>query len=174
MLLQATSRYAKETDLYQLIERDFIDVAFTQAALRIPFFSQFLDLYRLLQSCYMQAYRSFFDDDNNRLTRAKQYIKENYDQKITLQLIAEHLSLTPNYFCGWFKKKTGKNFFDVVTEYRIGAAKDFLTNTDRKICDIAVEVGYPEVVSFNRAFKKEAGMPPSEYRRHTQLNVREV
>lgn len=163
ILLQTISRFARETDFYQMVERDFIEVAFTQATLRIPFFFQFFNLCQLLQKLYIRAYHTVFDDDNNRLTRAMQYIKENYYQKITLQLISNHLSLTPNYFCGWFKKKTGKNFFDMVTEYRISVAKDLLVNTDKKICDIAIEVGYPEVVSFNRVFKKKVGMPPSEY-----------
>ena len=163
ILLQTISRFARETDFYQMVERDFIEIAFARATLRIPFFFQFLSLCQLLQKLYMQAYHIVFDDDNNRLTRAMQYIKENYYQKITLQLIAGHLSLTPNYFCGWFKKKTGKNFFDMVKEYRINVAKDLLVNTDRKICDIAIEVGYPEVVSFNRVFKKKVGIPPGEY-----------
>ena len=165
IFLQNINRFARETDFYQLVEREFIEVAFAQATSRIPFFFQFLKLCRLMKEIYMQAYHTVFDDDNNRLTRAMQYIRENYYQKITLQDIARHLSLTPNYFSGWFKKKTNKNFLEVVTEYRISMAKDLLTNTDRKICDIAVEVGYPEIVSFNRVFKKRVGVPPGEYQR---------
>lgn len=79
--------------------------------------------------------------------------------------IASYLALTPNYFCGWFKKATGENFGDVVIRYRMDAAKTMLLHSQKKICDIAGEVGYSEIVSFNRVFKKTVGMTPDQYRK---------
>ncbi len=164
VLLQTLIRFAQETNFYLLVSHEFVEHTLAQAVQRIPLFPALQEVFRMLQSIYAEARRVYSDDDSNRLALAMQYINKNYYRKITLQSISDHLALTPNYFCGWFKKKTGENFADTVIRYRIDAAKSMLAHSDKKICDVANEVGYSEIVSFNRVFKKVVGMTPTQFR----------
>jgi YesN/AraC family two-component response regulator len=66
-----------------------------------------------------------------------------------------------------FKQVTGKNFIDYLTELRMGKAKELLADTELKINDVAVQVGYQHSY-FNRIFKKQEGITPSQYREMAQ------
>ena len=165
LLLQTLVRFAQETDFYLLVNHDFIERELYPIMLRIISFPTLQELFKLLGDIYARACKCCSGDDSNRLMLAMQYIQKNYYRKISLESIASYLALTPNYFCGWFKKATGENFGDVVIRYRMDAAKTMLLHSQKKICDIAGEVGYSEIVSFNRVFKKTVGMTPDQYRK---------
>ncbi|ADL52888.1 response regulator transcription factor [Clostridium cellulovorans] len=94
---------------------------------------------------------------------AKTYIEENYDRELTLKEVAEEVYLNPNYFSELFKAQTGKNFIDYLIEKRIKSSQEMLRKSTYKIYQVAEMVGYQEVTSFNRAFKKVVGISPSEY-----------
>ena len=126
------------------------------------------EIFTVLQEIYTKAQNTYLDDDRRRLDLAMQYIQKNFYRKITLQSMSDYLALTPGYFCNWFKKTTGENFASTVTRYRIDAAKDMLAQSDKKIGDIAADVGYSEIVSFNRVFKKIVGKTPTQYRQEFQ------
>lgn len=58
----------------------------------------------------------------------------------------------------------GKNFHRLVNGYRVEEAKQRLTGESTAITVIAFEVGFNSLASFNRVFKEEAGMSPTEWR----------
>lgn len=64
-----------------------------------------------------------------------------------------------------FKEKTGINFSEYLNTLRIERAKELLTNIDLRIQDIALQVGYQNVNSFIRTFKRSSGLTPGEYRK---------
>lgn len=94
---------------------------------------------------------------------AKEYIKENYKNNISLTDVADKVYLNANYLSEVFKKKVGKKFIDYLVELRIEESKRLLKKPGIKIYEVANEVGYKEHVSFNRAFKRIVGMSPKEY-----------
>ncbi|MNW05621.1 HTH-type transcriptional regulator YesS [compost metagenome] len=61
-------------------------------------------------------------------------------------------------------EQTGKSMIDFVNQLRIDKAKELLMDTELTIKQIAAEVGYFNVQSFNRFFRKYEGMPPSSYK----------
>lgn len=63
-----------------------------------------------------------------------------------------------------FKSYMGCTINQYINHQRIERAKEFLTQTDTKIIDIASAIGYDNVTHFNRVFKKSTGQTPSEYR----------
>lgn len=97
------------------------------------------------------------------IERAKIYIQEHYSEDITLKMVAEHVFLNANYFSKLFKDEVDKNFIDYLIETRITAAKELLKTPGIKVYEVAQSIGYEEVVSFNRAFKKVVGVSPKEY-----------
>jgi len=92
------------------------------------------------------------------------YIHTNYQNPITTNDVAAAAFLSPSYANHKFSLKCGCSIFDYITSYRIDQAKRMLTETDEKITLIAERVGYSGKTSFYLAFKRIAGMSPTEYR----------
>ncbi|WP_248928599.1 helix-turn-helix domain-containing protein [Paenibacillus hamazuiensis] len=91
------------------------------------------------------------------------YLQNNYMNEISLDSCADHVGMNPVVLSRSIKQVTGKNFIDYLTELRMDKAKELLRETDLKMGDVAVSVGYQHSY-FNRIFKKQEGITPSEYR----------
>lgn len=92
------------------------------------------------------------------------YIQNHYHEDISLEEVATHLNLSTGYFSTIFKKETGENFKSYLNKYRVKMAIEILAeNPGIKIKDISLKVGYFNVNSFIRMFKKYEGVSPGEY-----------
>ncbi len=96
--------------------------------------------------------------------KAKEYIKRNYANEITVKELANHFSVNPNYFSTIFKQETGVTLTNYLKDTRIQKACDLLRNTHSTINEIAQIVGYEDTQYFYRVFKKTLGITPLEYR----------
>lgn len=94
-----------------------------------------------------------------------EYLNLHLEQDITLDIMADKLNITPGYLSTYFKEKTGANFSDYLNGLRMQKAKELLNNLDLKIQEISVKVGYHNVNSFIRMFKRYSGITPGEYRK---------
>lgn len=95
---------------------------------------------------------------------AIRYIKENYQNQISLSKIAEHLYVHPAYLSGQFKSETGNTVTDYICNYRILKAKELLRDPRNKIYWIAEQVGFTNQRYFSQVFKRIVGQTPVEYR----------
>lgn len=93
------------------------------------------------------------------------YVNTHLADEIYLDTLAEKLNLSSGYLSTYFKEKTGSNFVEYVNETRIRKAAELLLDTRLKIQEVAEAVGYRNITSFNRMFKKYKGLSPSEYRK---------
>jgi AraC-like DNA-binding protein len=106
------------------------------------------------------------DDGKDRWFReAVDYIERNYSRTIRLEDLSMMAFLSPTYFCARFREYTGSTFTGFVQRTRIEAAARLLRTTDRKVADVAEEVGYRDLRNFNRLFRRLLGCSPSEFRR---------
>ncbi len=93
------------------------------------------------------------------------YIHMNYqDPDLNIAAIGFHFNLTAAYISKVFKNEYGISLFDFIHKYRISKAKDLMSKSGNSIADIALAVGYAQIRTFNRIFKKYEGMTPSEFR----------
>jgi len=99
------------------------------------------------------------------VTRAKQFIARNQDNAICLATVAKAVNTSTFYFCKLFKRATGLTFTDYLARVRIEKAKTLLLDRNRRISEIAYEVGFQSLTHFNRIFRKLVGASPSSYRR---------
>ena len=98
------------------------------------------------------------------ITKAKKFIQENYEEDLSLGRVAEACHVSVFYFCKLFKRFTGLNFTDYLARVRIERAKESLLDPNRRISEVAYEVGFQSLTHFNRMFKKLVGCSPTEYR----------
>ncbi|MGF7031479.1 two-component system response regulator YesN [Paenibacillus mucilaginosus] len=94
----------------------------------------------------------------------KDYIEGNYQENITLESIASMVYMNPYYFSSFFKKHTGQNFKQYLTEVRMNRAVKLLLHTELMIYEIAEAVGYNNARQFSDMFKKQFGKLPHEYK----------
>ena len=94
----------------------------------------------------------------------RQYVDKHYMEKILVGDIAGYFHMDLNYISRLFKKKTGKNLKDYLTEKRMEKALYLLANTDLKIYEISEASGYMDYFYFTRVFRKFTGLTPSEWR----------
>lgn len=106
-------------------------------------------------------------EDTPLLNRIVAYIGEHLDEEITLSHLAQEFGMNAAYFSQFFKNKTGMNFHKYLTMQRISQAKQLLSSTERSITDIAAAVGIADYRVFSKAFKRQQGITPSEYRQNT-------
>ncbi len=118
----------------------------------------------LADACYNVAKKR---TDRDPVTAfVKEYLEAHYMEEITLDRMAEKLDITGGYLSTYFKEKTGMNFVDYVNDVRVRKARELLDRSPGlKIQDVAARVGYQNLNSFNRMFKKFTGLTPSEYRK---------
>ena len=102
---------------------------------------------------------------HNLASKALEFIEKNYTKDLTLEEIANVVFLSPRHLSNVFKAATGLTIFDYITKLRMNAAKDLLEKQNIKIQDIAQLVGYNNVQSFIRFFKKTFGITPIQYKR---------
>lgn len=91
------------------------------------------------------------------------YIHENYSSNPTLQELSDYCGYQRNYFCDYFKKKTGFTYKDYLSNIKINASKRLLKITNKSIKEIALECGFNSVNNFIRKFKIHAGITPMQY-----------
>lgn len=101
---------------------------------------------------------------NLMVQKAMDYIALNYSGKISLKEIAQELYLSPNYLSELFKRHTGKNISEYITQFRLEKARRYLQQPEYKIGDVAELVGFSDQRYFSSMFKRRYGMTPNEYR----------
>ena len=116
------------------------------------------------------------ESDRNALVmdHVRKYMEDNYMSDLSLDSVSEILHISPAYLSAQFKKYQKMNFLDCLTELRINAAKELLTDPFRSAAEVASMVGYEDSSYFARTFKKRTGMTPTQYRREAAKAAREA
>ena len=91
------------------------------------------------------------------------YIEENYrDGELTE--LAGMLNYDVHWLSKEIKKRTGRNYTELVQERRLNQAAYLLRNTGMSVMDIGLAVGYDNTSYFHRIFQRQYGMTPRKYR----------
>jgi AraC-like DNA-binding protein/ligand-binding sensor protein len=96
--------------------------------------------------------------------RARAYIVGHQADPIDLNEVAKAMHVSTFYFCKMFKKATGLTFTEYLGRVRIERAKTHLLNPNRRVSEIAYDVGFQSLTHFNRLFRQVAGQSPTKFR----------
>lgn len=102
--------------------------------------------------------------DNDRINIVFNHVKNNFTEEISLEKMADMVSMTVPSFCRYFKKITNKTFTQFVNEYRLVHASKLLAEKPMSITEVCFESGFNNFSHFNKSFKTFTGQNPSEYR----------
>ena len=109
-------------------------------------------------------FNSYVENLNTYLENEKPYLEFN----ISLNDLANNLSMSPRNLSHIINKKFKMNFFDYINSFRLKRVKEELKNSRKPIKEIMYDCGFSNKATFNAIFKKETGCTPSQYRQqHT-------
>lgn len=101
---------------------------------------------------------------SSEIVRLLEFVELHYNEPISLARAARHVHLSEGYLGHLFKKETGKNFVEYITDLRMQKAQDYLRHTDLPSYAIAQKLGYENINYFGRCFKKKTGFSPNRFR----------
>ncbi|WP_029192429.1 helix-turn-helix domain-containing protein [Paenibacillus harenae] len=104
-------------------------------------------------------------EKNDVIDKVLRYLDQHYRRSdLSLNLLASEFHISVSHLSKLFKEQEECNFIDYLMDIRMNKAKELLTESEAMIKDIAEQVGYTNVNSFVRIFKKITGLTPTEYR----------
>jgi transcriptional regulator GlxA family with amidase domain len=104
------------------------------------------------------------DHNDEEVKRAQEYIEENYQEKLTVDELAEMVALSRRSFERRFKQATGNTVIEYLQRVKIEAAKRSFESTRKNISEVMFDVGYSDTKAFRNVFRKITGLTPVEYR----------
>ena len=108
------------------------------------------------------------------IQRALSFMQYHLADRISIAEVADMLGLTPNYFSTIFRRIVGCTPQKHLVNLRLQYACTLLLTSTQPIKNIAQIVGYDHATSFSKAFAKQFGMSPNEYRTASCHNTREL
>jgi AraC-like DNA-binding protein len=103
--------------------------------------------------------------DNDKINTIFNYVKDNFQEQITLEQVADLVSMTVPSLCRYFKKITKKTFTKFVNEYRLVHASKLLAEKHISITEVCFESGFNNFSYFNKTFQEFTGKSASQYRK---------
>ncbi len=117
-------------------------------------------------SCQSESrHQELFDKYRSAIEAAVNYIDKNYIEKLYVGDVCKIAMMSQTYFSHIFKQLTGKTFVDYINALRIRKAIEMLLNSSENVTDICFATGFNNTTYFNRVFKEETGMSPTQYRK---------
>jgi transcriptional regulator GlxA family with amidase domain len=131
------------------------------AILASKFFA--VDIDRDSQAEFMM-FKGQKEHDDEEILRAQEYIEEHYQEKITVEDLADKYIIGRRSFERRFKKATGNTIVEYMQRVKIEAAKRHFESSRKNINEVMFDVGYTDTKAFRTIFKKITGLTPAEYR----------
>ena len=116
----------------------------------------------LIELCPDETEKNEFDP---LIENLKSYIEANLEYDVDLTLLARIFHYNEKYLGRLFKKKTGYSFSEWINMRRVERGRELLVSSKDSIISVSMKIGFNNVTYFNRVFKKQYGVTPSEYRR---------
>jgi len=98
------------------------------------------------------------------IEKAKEYMKKNYFEDLTVEDVANHVERNSNYLCNLFSRIEGMTITEYLNRIRIEKAKELLKTTSLMTYEIAEKVGFRNYRYFTQVFKKFVEKTPTAYR----------
>lgn len=162
------------TDTIRNILNQLTDLWYTKPeGYRLKYYSYIFDLlYIMMQHFKVDITQNEYHQSEKymeRLTSVMSYVKQHYQEDISLQDITEYLALNPSYFARFFKKYMGMTFTEYLSTIRLRAIYEEIITTDLPVQIILERNGFTNYKLFMRMFRQTYGCTPSQKRKEIAL-----
>ena len=131
------------------------------AILAAKFFA--IDIDRNSQSAFVM-FQGQKEHEDSEIRDAQDFIENNFQDKITVDQLAEKFSVGKRSFERRFKKATNNTVAEYIQRVKVEAAKRSFESSRKNINEVMFDVGYTDTKAFRDVFKKVTGLTPIEYR----------
>ena len=100
-----------------------------------------------------------------RLRKVKDYVQEHYSEEIPLAKISRIAAMEKSYFSTFFRQKVGVTYHKWLQAQRVTKAIETMKNENSSITDICFSVGFGDLRTFERAFKRWTGLTPRVFKK---------
>jgi AraC-like DNA-binding protein len=140
---------------------------------RLSLFFSLLDLISESNRSFLSSNlprKMLSENEGMRMQAVMNFTLNSLSDQIKLEEVAALANMSTNAFCRYFKQRTNKSYFQFLIEIRVEHASTLLTNkVDLSISEVAESSGFQNLSNFNRRFKKEKGVTPSQFRRENVI-----
>lgn len=99
------------------------------------------------------------------MQKCREYVEDHLHEDLGLEMVAQRFFYNSSYFSILFKNHFQISFTDFLVKTRMQKARSLLLQTDHRVANIAMQVGYKDIKYFNKVFKKMFLYSPEEFRR---------
>lgn len=156
-----SSRYGDRFLLFEEIYQN-LEMGYSPENLE---YTSFCLVYFLASIKYLSQFRDIKNvKEMDVVQKSILFMKNNLENKIELEDIAQHVGYSSSHFGNLFLKKTSYTPMEYYHQLKIQRACSYLQFSDLKIKEIAYRLGYFDPFHFSKSFKKEINLTPKEYR----------
>ena len=132
---------------------------------KIPLFDRDQNIIGLIGTCQSYEESSHFIRPYLELSKAIEFIKENYNQKVSIDRLAGMVNLSTRQFERRFKDTFKTTAHQYILKLRILKSCDMLLKENMSIADISLEVGFYDQSAYTKHFSKFMGLTPFQYQK---------
>ncbi|KYG72170.1 AraC family transcriptional regulator with amidase-like domain [Roseivirga ehrenbergii] len=122
-----------------------------------------IDIDRSSQSSFA-IFNGQKDHNDEAVKLAQQYLEAHFQERISVDEVANHVAVSRRSFERRFKQSTGNTVLEYLQRIKIEAAKRSFESSRKNINEVMFDVGYTDTKAFRNVFKKITGLTPIEYR----------
>ncbi|WP_375433887.1 GlxA family transcriptional regulator [uncultured Hymenobacter sp.] len=122
-----------------------------------------IDIERVSQSAFI-IFQGQKEHGDELVKKAQTYIEDNYQEKITIDQLADMLALGRRNLERRFKKATANSVVEYIQRVKVEAAKNSLESSRENVNEVMYNVGYTDPKAFRVTFKRITGLSPMQYR----------
>jgi len=134
---------------------EFVNRAFTLEDIRM-YLQQLIEIYN--------AENEACDNNSRMIFEVEKYIMNHLGEVLSIKKIANHVHMSHTYLCYLYKKRTGRTLNGFILDARMHKARSLLLDTDMRVGDIALSLGYTNQNYFAKIFGSYYGTTPSKFR----------
>ncbi|SFS68890.1 AraC family transcriptional regulator [Paenibacillus sp. BC26] len=153
------------------LQQDAGKLPYQEQAYRIELEELYHFIYQSITSALQEAkqqtdFNYWYSKDRNqrKVEEALSYIDEHFHEDFGLEQVTDIMHCSSTYLNRLLKQHTGSTFYNLLTQKRIEHSKQLLALDYQTVCEISSMVGYTNVHSFIRAFKRSVGITPGQFR----------
>lgn len=107
--------------------------------------------------------------DTRKILNLIAYLHEHYQEKFSLAALADHVSMSRNECCRYFKQMMNMTITEYLLEYRLSKAAALLETSGLSITEIAEQTGFCDVSYFIKMFRRKTGITPKAYAKRNRV-----